>query len=81
MKGEWIPGYEGRYSIERDGTVYRAWKEKDVPIAEAVKRGSYIVRLTAADGTRHEHKASTLMRRTYFPHIPESYALCHILFE
>lgn len=73
-----LPGYEGRYYVRRDGTVWRRYKTKDTQIIGHRKGRGREIKLIHPAGGLKVTTMSWIMKQTYFREIPEGYVLQHV---
>lgn len=73
-----IPGYEGKYFVREDGTVWRRCKTKDRQLLGHRKRRSREIKLRGNDGICRAVSMSAIMRLTWFRGMREDWALMHI---
>lgn len=80
MRGEWIPGYEGRYAITRQGRVFSVPRSgtrggwlKQSPNSQGYLR----VNLTNPNGSQSTKNVHVLVLLTYDGPKPEGMQACH----
>lgn len=72
-----IPGFDGRYYVCIDGTVWHRWKSKDTMLYGHQRKHTKWLKLTDASGKVHVKTLSWVMRHTYFAGITQDQALMH----
>ena len=74
-----IPGFDGRYYVKQDGTVWHRKKTKDSQIHGYRDRyRARRLRLTPYGGESRMITMSKVMRSTYFKDMDPALVLCHI---
>lgn len=80
MHGVWIPGYQNRYAVTRDGRVFSVPRPgtKGGWLKQSPNSHGYLrVQLTSADGTQKNWTVHTLVLMTYVGERPEGLQACH----
>lgn len=72
-----IPGFEGKYYVRLDGTVWHRWKTTATRLYGYQRGHTRQLKLTDADGKVHLKSMSWVMRHTYFAGITQDQALMH----
>ena len=72
-----IPGFDGKYYVCIDGTVWHRWKTTDTRLYGHQRGHSRQLKLTDSEGKVHLKTFSWVMRHTYFAGIDQSQALMH----
>ena len=73
-----IPGFDGKYYVCIDGTVWHRWKKTDTKMYGFRRgKGNREIKLTGADGKVYTHSMSWIMRHTYFAGMDPEMALMH----
>ena len=72
-----IPGYDGRYYVRQDGTVWRRYKTKDTRIYGHRKRRAREMKLIHPDGCLKVTTMSWIMKQTYFRGMDPGSVLFH----
>ena len=72
-----IPGFDGRYYIRIDGTVWQRRKSKDTRMQGHRRRRKREYKLTTPEGRTICKSASAILRETYFRGLPQNMRLLH----
>ncbi len=72
-----VPGFQGRYVVSFEGTVYRCWKTGFSAMTPALKRGNPIVRLERPDGTRQEMLLARIVQLAWIGPTPRGKVCYH----
>jgi hypothetical protein len=73
-----LPGYDGRYYVRMDGTVWRRYKTKDCRIYGLRKRRGREMKLIHPVTGMKVTTMSWIMKQTYFRSIPDGFVLQHL---
>ena len=72
-----IPGFEGRYYVCMDGTVWHKWKSTDTQMFGHRNGRGREMKLTDENGKIHSKTMSWIMRHTYFAGMDPEMVLMH----
>jgi len=72
-----IPGYEGKYYVCLDGTVWHRWKTTDTQMFGHKKGRNRDLKLTDKTGKVTCRTMSWIMKHTYFRDLPPDMVLMH----
>ena len=72
-----IPGFEGRYYVCMDGTVWHKWKSTDTQMFGHKKGRGREMKLTDENGKIHSKTMSWIMKHTYFAGMDPEMVLMH----
>lgn len=73
-----IPGYDGKYYVREDGTVWHRGKTKDWKLTGHRKGRSRELKLTDSTGAYRIFTMTKIMRSTYFRDLRADWVLMHI---
>ncbi|MCL1948378.1 MAG: HNH endonuclease [Turicibacter sp.] len=74
----WVAGYEGLYSLDRSGVLWRHWKTRMPTAVQGYwHKNKWAVKLSDGQGQAKELTLSRLVWETWFGPIPKTHVITH----